>query len=82
MKTTPLTFPKRLLLCSIFLAGTAVTSFTTSTGNDVYICKGPQSKKYHYKKDCRGLSGCSTKIYAITLSEAKNLGRGLCGWED
>lgn len=48
----------------------------------VYICKGKSSKRYHYKKDCRGLSNCSTKIYEVTLSEARNIGRTLCGWED
>lgn len=48
----------------------------------VYICKGKSSKRYHYDKYCRGLSNCSTKTYEVSLSEAKELGRTLCGWED
>ena len=47
----------------------------------VYICKGPDSKRYHYTKECRGLKNCSTKIYEVTLSEAKKLERTLCRWE-
>ncbi|WP_298547156.1 hypothetical protein [uncultured Aquimarina sp.] len=64
-----------LLLCAFTLV---------SYQNDpkVYICKGKQSKRYHYTEDCRGLSRCSTKIYKVTLSEAKELGRDLCGWEN
>lgn len=57
------------------------TSFTLSV-TDVYICKGPSSKKYHYKKNCRGLSNCSTEIETVSLSDAKDIGRTLCGWED
>jgi len=49
---------------------------------DVYICKGPGSKRYHYSKSCRGLKSCSTKLYKVKLSEAKRLKRTLCGWED
>jgi len=52
-----------------------------STDN-VYICKGKSSKKYHLKKKCRGLSNCSTDISEVSLEAAKKLGRGLCGWED
>lgn len=48
----------------------------------VYVCLGKGSKRYHYDKYCRGLSRCSTKIYGITLSKAKKMGRTLCGWED
>jgi hypothetical protein len=68
----------------IFLLG-MVLLFTTSfqaTLSDVYICKGKYSKRYHYIKNCRGLSNCSTDIYKVTLSEAEELGRTLCGWED
>ncbi|GHC48082.1 hypothetical protein GCM10008083_09230 [Ulvibacter litoralis] len=59
----------------------ALPSFAPSVSN-VYICKGPSSKKYHYKKDCRGLSNCSTDVYPVSLSDAKQFGRTLCGWED
>lgn len=80
--STPLNLPRKLLFGSIFIVGTALTAFTTSIDTNVYICKGPQSKKYHYKKDCRGLSRCSTDTYKVTLAEAKKIGRTLCGWED
>ncbi|MDO6807398.1 hypothetical protein Q4603_02210 [Zobellia galactanivorans] len=59
-------------------------SFGPSTPSEttVYICKGKGSKKYHYVKNCRGLSRCSTRIYQVPLHQAKEIGRGLCGWED
>lgn len=47
----------------------------------VYICKGNYSKRYHYDKNCRGLSNCSTDIYKVTLDEAKRIGRTMCGIE-
>jgi hypothetical protein len=74
MKKSKILFLGCLLL--LFL-----TSFSLDV-TEVYICKGPQSKKYHYKKDCMGLKNCSTDIYSVSLSDAKNLGRSLCGWED
>lgn len=48
----------------------------------VYICDSKTAKKYHYKKDCRGLNRCTSPIEKITLSEAKKLKITLCGWED
>jgi len=49
----------------------------------VYICTGPQSKRYHYSSECRGLSNCSKKIISVSLSDAKGkYKRTLCGWED
>jgi hypothetical protein len=68
----------------LFLGGVLflfLTSFSSDV-KEVFICKGPQSKKYHFKKDCRGLKNCSTEIYSVTLSEAKSLSRTICGWED
>jgi len=55
---------------------------TNNTETTVYICKGKGSKRYHYKKHCRGLSRCSTKTYEVSLSKAKEMDRTLCGWED
>ncbi|WP_053989827.1 hypothetical protein [Mangrovimonas sp. TPBH4] len=72
------------LLKHISLVGIAVgvlSSFTIAETN-VYICKGKYSKKYHYNKSCRGLSNCSTDIYKVSLEEARDLQRTLCGWED
>ncbi|WP_053978537.1 hypothetical protein [Mangrovimonas xylaniphaga] len=72
------------LLKHTALLGVAVcllSSFNIAETN-VYICKGNYSKKYHYNKSCRGLSNCSTDIYKVSLAEAKELKRTLCGWED
>lgn len=38
--------------------------------DDVYICTGPQSKRYHKTKSCKGLSKCSTKIIQVSIEEA------------
>jgi hypothetical protein len=46
----------------------------------VYICKGPASKRYHETPNCQGLRSCSTKIYEVTISDAKNIGRTACGY--
>lgn len=72
---------KVLLLPALFLV---LTSFDVSVNSDttVYICMGKGSKKYHYRKNCRGLSNCSTKIHEVNLKKAKEMGRTLCGWED
>lgn len=63
-----------LLLLSV------LTSFTT--GNDVYLCNSKGGKKYHFKKECRGLSNCQAEIKKVTLAEAKSLGKTICGYED
>jgi len=70
---------KTLFFISILALFTIAPQAST---NNVYICKGKSSKKYHLKKNCRGLSNCSTDINEVSLEAAKKLGRGLCGWED
>ena len=52
-----------------------------NANSDVYVCKGKYAKKYHFDKDCRGLSNCKAAIVSMELQEAKDLGRTLCGWE-
>ena len=59
-----------------------LTSFTGETYTTVYICTGKYSKKYHYTKNCGGLNICKSTIKTVELSEAKKIGRTLCGWED
>jgi hypothetical protein len=73
--------PRILLLPLLFLM---LSSFDRLVNMDttVYVCMGKGSKKYHYRKNCRGLSNCSTKIHEVTLAKAKEMGRTLCGWED
>ena len=70
---------KSLFFISILILFTIAPQIST---NKVYICKGKSSKKYHLKKNCRGLSNCSTDISEVSLEAAKKMGRGLCGWED
>ena len=49
----------------------------------VYICVSKGAKKYHYKKNCRGLNSCSHEIKKVTISDAKGkYNKTLCGWED
>ncbi|WP_234418163.1 hypothetical protein [Aquimarina aquimarini] len=67
-----------LLLVAIMTPATTIIN----ADKEVYICNGPHSKRYHYHKHCRGLSKCSTYIYKVSLEEAKEEGRTLCGWED
>jgi hypothetical protein len=72
---------KNIKIVLLLLSFTIFTSFAYVQSN-VYICNGKYSKKYHYKKDCRGLSNCKSSITNVTLDVAKNKGRTLCGWED
>ena len=61
----------------------SVTLFSFNIAVDhVYICDSKTAKKYHYKKDCRGLNACKAEIVKITLSDALDSKRTLCGWED
>lgn len=69
---------KKIILFSFFLL---LTSFN-SIESDVYICGTKGAKKYHYSKNCRGLSNCKHEIKEVTLKEAKEYGLDLCGWED
>jgi hypothetical protein len=49
---------------------------------DVYLCNSIGGKKYHYTKNCRGLSNCKHDIISVSLKKAQTLGKTLCGWED
>lgn len=49
--------------------------------SQVYICKGSMSERYHLTPNCRGLKKCSTKIYSVSLQEARSIGRTKCGYE-
>ncbi|WP_330442017.1 hypothetical protein [Flavobacterium sp. C4GT6] len=70
---------KKLLLLLLLVP---LTAFNGSGESDVYICTGKSSKRYHYNKNCRGLSNCKAEIKEVTLKEAKDKGRTLCGYED
>ena len=45
----------------------------------VYICTGPQSKRYHRTTYCRGLKSCSDDIEAVDVETAEKKGRTPCG---
>lgn len=65
----------------IFLSAIILfTSFNTET--EVYLCNSKGGKKYHLTKDCKGLGNCKAEIIKVTLSEAKERGKTLCGFED
>ena len=46
----------------------------------VYICLGGMSECFHKTPNCKGLERCSTDIKAISLDEAKKMGRRSCKW--
>lgn len=50
--------------------------------SDVYLCDSAGGKKYHYSKNCRGLSSCKHDIIKVSLKKAQTLGKTLCGWEE
>ncbi|CAD7813972.1 hypothetical protein CHRY9390_02737 [Chryseobacterium aquaeductus] len=50
--------------------------------SDVYLCDSNGGKKYHYTKNCRGLSNCKHEIIKVSLKKAQTLGKTLCVWED
>jgi hypothetical protein len=73
---------KKLIIIMSLIILPITFGFETLTNETVYICGGPYSKKYHYDKNCSGLSNCSTEIYSISKKESQNMGRTLCGRED
>lgn len=46
--------------------------------DNVYICTGGSSKRYHCDPDCKGLSRCSGEIEEISEEEAEDMGRTPC----
>lgn len=66
-----------ILLISLFFL-----NFSNESYSEVYICNSKSSKKYHYKKECRGLNACKQEVVSVKKSQAQDLGLSLCGWED
>lgn len=56
--------------------------FSCANNDHVYVCNGPQSKRYHYNEDCYGLKNCSTRISKVSMETAGRMNRTLCGFED
>lgn len=46
--------------------------------DNVYICTGSSSKRYHCDPDCKGLSRCSGEIEEISEEEAEDMCRTPC----
>lgn len=74
---------KFILIFFIAALGTSATVYPPSTfSQDVFICNSKGGKKYHFKKNCRGLTACKAAIKKLALTDAKKLGKEICGWED
>lgn len=66
----------------LLLTISIITLFSFNSVVDyVYICDSKTAKKYHYDKNCRGIKSCKFKIVKITLSEAEEKNKTLCGFE-
>jgi hypothetical protein len=49
-----------------------------SCSDNVYVCTGPMSKKYHNTENCYGLRRCSSKIEKISIEKAERMNRMPC----
>lgn len=58
----------------------SVANLNTQAETTVYVCTGPQSKRFHKTSHCRGLNSCSGDILAVSISKAKSMGRTPCKW--
>ena len=56
--------------------GSSVRSAGSS--DNVFICTGESSERYHCDRDCRGLSRCSGEIEEVSEGEAEDMGRTPC----
>ena len=50
----------------------------TKSDVKVYVCKGPNAKRYHKTPNCRGLKKCSVVIKKVSRTEAIDMGRTPC----
>lgn len=83
-------YPHKVCGLALTLALAAASASLTSCGNNqhhereesdagcVYVCSGPQAKRYHSTRDCYGLSRCSGEIVETTVEEAEDNGRTPC----
>lgn len=67
---------------TLFLLALSLNVSSNQTTKEVYFCDSKGGKKYHFTKDCIGLSNCKHKIEKIKLTDDKNRGLTLCGFED
>lgn len=71
---------KNILL--VFIVAVLNLNGSTLKKSDVYLCDSRGGKKYHYSKNCRGLSNCKHEIIKVNLKKAQTLGKTLCSWEE
>lgn len=69
---------KNILL--ILLTVVLSLSRTSVKYSDVYLFDSNSVKKYHYTKNCRGLSNCKHEIIKVPLKKAQTLGKTLFSW--
>lgn len=69
----------RKMLLPLLLSCAIITpTKSKQTEKSVYVCTGEKSVAYHATKNCRGLNRCGGDIKAVTLSQAKAMGRRAC----
>lgn len=64
---------------SLFLLFLLFMQPALTQSDGVYLCTGPQSKRYHCRSTCRGLNNCSEDIVRVSLAKARSMGRTQCG---
>lgn len=82
MKKLKITLLLAVLLPTLMSAAITIDGVTNTKAGDtkVYVCTGPQSKRFHNTTKCRGLKSCSKQVIAVSLSKAQSMGRTPCGW--
>lgn len=48
------------------------------SSDNVFVCTGSSSKRYHCNRECRGLSRCSGEIEEVSEEEAEDMSRTPC----
>jgi len=72
-----------ILFISLLTLVSADNLNSHSESKKVFICNSEASKKYHLKKNCKGLEKCEHEILKVTKEEAIKQGKTeLCGYED
>jgi len=84
MKNVKLLFSIYVISSVLFLScgknneGTMNTQQNNKSESTVYICTGPQSKRYHKDSSCNGLNKCSGSVIPISSNDASAQGRTPC----
>lgn len=50
----------------------------SSCSNDVYVCMGSYSRRYHKSESCDGLRNCGGRIEKVSKEEAESMYRTPC----